>query len=103
MTKPAPNRKAAEQQARLLRVLAGGAIILTPQRRACMPLVRRGWAEPTKGEWISDTREPGESAYLPPLRITADGLRALADATDAGVIEPVTIGPRGSRENGAES
>jgi hypothetical protein len=85
------NKRPTEKQARLLRVLAGGSIVLAPGRREWMPLLRREWVEPTRGEWISDTREPGESNYLPPLRITAGGLRALADATDAGVIEAVTI------------
>lgn len=94
-------RRATEKQARLLRVLAGGCIVLAPGRREWMPLLRRAWVEPTHGEHISDTREPGESRYLPPLRITAPGLRALADAQDAGVIEAVTLAPADpSKRNG---
>lgn len=86
-------RTATEKQARLLRVLAGGCVVLAPGRREWMPLIRREWVEPLHGEYISDTREPGESRFLPPLRITTTGLRALADAQDAGVLEAVTLKP----------
>ncbi len=89
-------RKATEKQARLLRVLAGGSIVLVPMRRGWMPIVRRGWVETTKGEHIAPDGKP-HGRYLPPLRITPDGLRALADATEAGTIEPVSIkGPEAS-------
>lgn len=90
-----PARKATEKQARLLRVLAGGSIVLVPMRRGWMPIVRRGWVETTKGEHIApDGWNHGH--YLPPLRITPDGLRALAEATEAGVIEAVTIKGQGT-------
>jgi len=88
-------RKATEKQARLLRVLAGGSIVLVPMRRGWMPIVRRGWVETTNGEHIPPDGQP-HGSYLPPLRITPDGLRALADATEAGVIEAVTIKGQGT-------
>lgn len=63
------------QQADKLRILASGAVAIAPGRRDWTPLLRRGWVERIGDD---DTTK----RYLPPLRITADGLRALADALD---------------------
>lgn len=85
-------RKATEKQARLLRILSGGYVVLAPYRSEWIPLVRRGWVESSTDEVIYD--EPGLGRYLPPLRITSDGVRALADAMDAGVLEPASLKPK---------
>ncbi|HEU4722005.1 MAG TPA: hypothetical protein VFS59_11635 [Gemmatimonadaceae bacterium] len=71
-----PTRK----QQHLLTVLAGGLpTVLAPGKRDWRPLLRRGWVEPNpryaKGH---DERD----RFLPPLRITPAGLRALADAME---------------------
>lgn len=64
------------KQAGRLGVLGSGAIVLAPGRRDWGPLVRRGWVE-------AISEDDGEKRFLPPLRITAEGLRALAEAFDA--------------------
>jgi hypothetical protein len=69
-------RAPTAKQAGRLRILGSGAIVLAPGRGEWGPLLRRGWVEPTS----DDDRS---KRFLPPLRITADGLRALADAVDA--------------------
>jgi hypothetical protein len=63
------------KQARHLRVLASGAIAIAPSRGDWAPLIRRGWVEPIS----PDDRD---KRFLPPVRITPDGLRALADAME---------------------
>lgn len=74
-------RVPTENQHHLLRILASGAIALAPHRREWNPLLRRGWVEPIS--------EDDGSRFLPPLRITSAGLRALADAVDRyGMPEP---------------
>jgi hypothetical protein len=72
VTRRAPTPK----QAAKLRILGNGAIVLAPGRGEWGPLLRRGWVE-------AITDDDREKRFLPPLRITADGLRALADALDA--------------------
>jgi hypothetical protein len=62
------------QQARKLQLLGGSTIVLAPGRREWGPLLRRGWVEPTY--------EDQGNRFLPPLRITPDGLRALAAAME---------------------
>jgi hypothetical protein len=55
-----------------LRKLGSGAMVVSPSRSEWMPLLRNGWVEKV---------DPGLSVrggFLPPLRITADGYRALA-------------------------
>lgn len=64
------------KQADLLRILGSGSIVLTPKRSAWAPLLRRGWVAR-----IGDDGSP-KGGWLPPLRITADGYRALAAAVD---------------------
>lgn len=67
------------KQYRLLRTFGGtNCILITPGKREFGPLLRRGWVEPAWPE-----RDLDDSRFLPPLRLTADGLRALADAVDA--------------------
>jgi hypothetical protein len=63
-----------EKQFEQLGILGSGAMALAPGRRDWKPLLRRGWVQPEA--------EDDGNGYLPPLRITADGLRALADAVD---------------------
>lgn len=62
------------KQAIKMQVLGGGAIAIVPGRADFGPLLRRGWVETIS--------EDDGSRYLPPVRITADGLRALADAME---------------------
>lgn len=68
-------RKPTLKQAARLGVLGSGAIVLAPGRRDWGPLLRRGWVE-----MVSE--DDKDKRFLPPLRITADGLRALAAAFD---------------------
>jgi hypothetical protein len=70
-------RKATPKQSRLLLALGSGATVLAPRRGEWMPLLRREWVE--RDPRFSETPSGG---YLPPLRITPDGLRALADALE---------------------
>lgn len=65
-----------EKQYRALRILGPGRILLTAREREHGSLLRRGWLEPA---W-PDREFAGK--YLPPLRITSDGMRALADGMD---------------------
>lgn len=65
-------RQPSEAAFRRLLILASGAAVLAPGKRDWQPLLRRGWVEPA---WLS-AHPP------PPLQITADGLRALADWLD---------------------
>lgn len=77
-----------EKQFRQLLVLADGAMALAPGRRDWSPLLRRGWVAPVKDD--------DGGRFLPPLRITAEGLRALAAGVERfGLPE---IGSRRSRE-----
>lgn len=59
------------KQAERLRVLAGGYAVLQPKRREWVGLLRSGWVER-----IDDSTPRG--GLLPPLRITAAGISALA-------------------------
>jgi hypothetical protein len=54
-----------------------GRTVLAPRRGEWMPLLRREWVE--RDPRFSETPSGG---YLPPLRITPGGLRALADALE---------------------
>ena len=63
------------QQGGRLMALSSGNIALAPGRGDWGPLLRRGWVE-TIDEDDKDKR------YLPPVRITPDGLRALAAAME---------------------
>ncbi len=69
------SRRLTERQYDRLRILGSGAIVLAPGRRDWGPLLRRGWV-------VGIRDDDGESRFLPPLQITADGLRALAVAVE---------------------
>jgi hypothetical protein len=80
MARRAPTPKQAEK----LRILGSGAIVLAPGRGEWGPLLRRGWVEPV-------TADDADRRFLPPLRITPEGLRALADALERdGQPEPAS-------------
>lgn len=66
---PTPN------QVGKLRILGSGAMVIAPGRRDWSPLLRRGWVQAEK-------EDDGTRGFLPPLRITPEGLRALADALE---------------------
>ena len=86
-----------EKQARLLRLLAGGYVAIAPYRSEWMPMVRREWVESATDEAIRERPKDSPRSYmqfLPPLTVTSAGLRALADALDAGTIEPVRMKPK---------
>ncbi len=69
------SRRLTDRQYDRLRILGSGAIVLAPGRRDWGPLLRHGW--------VAELHEDdGESRFLPPLQITADGLRALAVAVE---------------------
>lgn len=65
------NGTPTEKQYRKLAVLGATAIALAPGRGEWGPLLRRGWVE-TIHEDDKDKR------FLPPVRITVEGLHALA-------------------------
>lgn len=70
-------RAPTTRQADRLRVLGRGDIVLFPKRSDWVSLLRHGWVARLDGD--TDTPKGG---FLPPLRITADGYRALAAAVD---------------------
>lgn len=78
-------RTPTPKQAALLAELPVGTAVMNPRRHDFRPLLNHGWVEP-----VWDGSDPdnhgwnfdGTNPYLPPLRITPDGLRALADAID---------------------
>lgn len=69
-------RNPTVRQAARLRLLGSGAIAVTPSRSDWMPLLRHGWVE------RADPDLTPRGGLLPPLRITPDGLRALAAALE---------------------
>lgn len=78
MRTPTPN------QAALLAAVPIGTAVMTPCRHEWRPLLNHGWVEALReDDWADHSLAyDGSTQYLPPLRITADGLRALADAID---------------------
>lgn len=65
-----------EKQYRLLSVLGGvGTWVVAPRRGEWGPLLRRGWVQPIR-------EDDQDKRFLPPLQITPEGLRALADAAE---------------------
>jgi hypothetical protein len=70
-------RALPEPYYRRLLVLGSGATVLVPSKRDWLPLLRRGWVEDARWHVPPDRS-------LPPLRITATGLRALADWAQRG-------------------
>jgi hypothetical protein len=81
------NRAPTPKQAEKLRILGSGAIALAPGRGEWGPLLRRGWVEQVMAD-------DADKRFLPPLRITAAGLRSLADAFDAHPDMRPTLKPR---------
>jgi hypothetical protein len=77
-------RTPTPKQSALLAGLPVGVAVLTPRRHDWRPLLNHGWVEPlSEREQVNNGYAyDGTNAYLAPLRITADGLRALADAID---------------------
>lgn len=69
-----------EKQFEKLRTLAG-VIVLTPGYREWLPLVNRGWVEAAWDHQL-EVKQSGRRKSWPPLRLTADGYRALADGID---------------------
>lgn len=70
-----------KKQYELLRILGNGCIALAPGYREWQALVNRGWVRPA---WTDDlgVTTRGRLKFWPPLRITVDGLHALAAAVD---------------------
>lgn len=66
-------RTPTEKQYRLLRCLGGGAALVIGRKGEVNPLARHGWVS---GEWHEDE---GHWSFV---RITPDGLRALALAVE---------------------
>lgn len=69
-------RRPTPKQALRLRVLASGSTVLTPRRSDWGSLLRHGWVERADPSWTP------RGGFLPPLRITAEGYRALASALE---------------------
>ncbi len=72
------------KQAALLAGLPVGVAVMNPRRHDWRPLLNHGWVEPlSESEQVNHGYSyDGTNFYLAPMRITADGLRALADAID---------------------
>jgi len=73
------------KQMALLAELPVGTAVMNPRRHDFRPLFNHGWVEEvweTLGEYGTAYNPSAGNRYLPPLRITADGLRALADAIE---------------------
>src|SRR5882672_2569724 len=72
------------KQAALLGEIPVGTAVINPRRHQWRPLLNHGWVEAVwPKEWEnSGLSGSGSDSYLPSLRITPDGLRALADAID---------------------
>lgn len=72
------------KQAALLAGLPVGVAVLTPRRNDWRPLLNHGWVEPVSAAEHTNNGNSydGTNMYLAPLRITADGLRALADSLE---------------------
>lgn len=58
-----------------------GHIVLTPNYRDWQPLVNHGWVEAAWGDEM-EVRQSGRIRFWPPLRMSPDGYRALADAIE---------------------
>ena len=71
MSRAAVTDTPTEGQYRLLRALGNGSALVSGTRREVGPLIRRGWVD---GRWT----ETGWAM----VRITPDGLRALARAVE---------------------
>jgi hypothetical protein len=73
------------KQMALLAGIPVGVAVLTPRRHDWRPLLKHGWVEPVGEREAAENgyAYDGTNQYLAPLRITAPGLRALADALDA--------------------
>lgn len=76
-----PRSIPTEKQASKLWILGSGSIALAPGRGDWGPLVRRGWVE------LLETDDT-DKRYYPPLRITAAGLHALAEAVAFDGLDP---------------
>lgn len=74
------SRVPTSRQYDLLRVLGGGAAIVTASRRDTEPLLRRGWVD-------AERRDSGYAF----VRITPDGLRALAAAVERYGLPPLHL------------
>jgi hypothetical protein len=70
-----------EKQFEKLRTLVGMIIVVTPGYREWQPLVNHGWVEAAWDHKL-DVKQQGRRKSWPPLRLTADGYRALADGID---------------------
>ena len=76
-------RVPTERQFRKLAALGGNSIAVAPSFKEWEAAVNRGWVEAAWGYKLEPKRDSaGRRTYWPPLRISAAGLRALADAVD---------------------
>lgn len=69
-----------EKQFDLLKVLVGH-IVLTPGFREWQAIVNHGWVEAAWGYKL-EVKQSGRRKSWPPLRLSADGYRAIAAAID---------------------
>lgn len=74
MTPTRSKRVPTEKQFRKLMAIGIHYTVLVPGRRDWGPLLKHGWVEALEAD--------DGGTYLPPLRISADGLRALADCVE---------------------
>lgn len=68
-------RMPTDKQHAKLCALGVNYIVLAPRRGEWGPLLRRGWVEPIR-------EDNPDKRYLPPLRLTPDGMRAIAAYID---------------------
>lgn len=78
------NRVPTEKQMAKLAALPVGTAVVNPRRHDWRPLLNHGWVEAASDDgWTNHSLAyDGLDQYLPALRITADGLRALAAAVE---------------------
>ena len=78
------SRVPTKNQMARLALLPVGPCVLHPRRNDWRPLLNHGWVEavwPKEWEMVGSAYD-GLHQYLPSLRISSDGLRALADAVE---------------------
>jgi hypothetical protein len=68
-------RTPTEKQYRLMRCLGGGAALVVGRKRDVEPLLRHGWV-------TAEKHPDEENRYYAFVRLTGDGLRALALAVE---------------------
>ena len=78
MTRKVPTQKQFDQ----LRCLVG-VIVVAAGFKEWQAIVARGWVTAAWGRSLDDVKTVGRSKFWPPLKLSPDGYRALADGIEA--------------------